>query len=136
VTDPVGQGFVASLSHPGGNITGFTDFGTPIVGTSLETQTRITPPVAHVGVIYDDSTAPFAGGILRAIENAASSFGVTARAPTEILIVGVGFVSSATKTTMRPAMTKRVLGRRRQRKSSPAVTTHKRLAKFATEAAI
>ena len=25
VTDPVGQGFVESLAHPGGNITGFTD---------------------------------------------------------------------------------------------------------------
>ena len=26
VTDPVGQGFVASLSHPGGNVTGFALF--------------------------------------------------------------------------------------------------------------
>jgi putative ABC transport system substrate-binding protein len=32
VNDPVGQGFVASLSHPGGNITGFTFINFPVRG--------------------------------------------------------------------------------------------------------
>jgi putative ABC transport system substrate-binding protein len=35
VTDPVGRGFVASLAHPGGNITGFSDFDAPMAGKWL-----------------------------------------------------------------------------------------------------
>src|SRR5262249_41370056 len=36
VNDPVGQGFVATLSHPGGNITGFTFIDFPLIGKWLE----------------------------------------------------------------------------------------------------
>jgi putative tryptophan/tyrosine transport system substrate-binding protein len=36
ITDPVGQGFVTSLAHPGGNVTGFTDFD-PTMGTNVAT---------------------------------------------------------------------------------------------------
>jgi hypothetical protein len=35
VTDPVGQGFVTSLSQPGGNVTGFTDFDAAMAGKWL-----------------------------------------------------------------------------------------------------
>ncbi|SDR58097.1 putative ABC transport system substrate-binding protein [Rhizobiales bacterium GAS113] len=80
ITDPVGQGFVASLSRPGGNITGFTDFDTPMAGKWLGMLAQITPPVAHVAVLYNPATAPFAGLLLRAIEEAASSLAVRVRA--------------------------------------------------------
>jgi putative tryptophan/tyrosine transport system substrate-binding protein len=80
VTDPVGQGFVASLSHPGGNITGFTDFDAPMAGKWLEMLAQVTPPVARVAVLYNPVTAPYAGLMLRAIEDAALSLGVSARA--------------------------------------------------------
>ena len=44
VTDPVGQGFVASLASPGGTITGFSDYDPTMAGKWLEMLTQITPP--------------------------------------------------------------------------------------------
>jgi putative ABC transport system substrate-binding protein len=43
VNDPVGQGFVASLSRPGGNITGFTFIDFPLIGKWLEMIKQIAP---------------------------------------------------------------------------------------------
>jgi len=80
VTDPVGQGFVASLSHPGGNITGFTDYDGPMAGKWLAMLTQITPPAANVAVLYHPATAPFADLMLRAIRDAAPALAVTVRA--------------------------------------------------------
>jgi putative tryptophan/tyrosine transport system substrate-binding protein len=71
VTDPVGQGFVESLARPGGNITGFTDYDPPMAGKWLGMLTQITPPAAHVAVLFNPATAPFAGLMLRVIEEAA-----------------------------------------------------------------
>jgi putative tryptophan/tyrosine transport system substrate-binding protein len=75
VSDPVGAGFVASLAHPGGNITGFAlfEFG---VGTKwLELLKQIVPSAARVAVIYDPAT-PNAAGFLPLIEAASRSSGV------------------------------------------------------------
>jgi putative tryptophan/tyrosine transport system substrate-binding protein len=80
VTDPVDQGFVASLSHPGGNITGFTDYDAPMAGKWLAMLTQITPPAANVAVLYNPVTAPFAEIMLRAMRDAAPSLAVTVRA--------------------------------------------------------
>jgi putative tryptophan/tyrosine transport system substrate-binding protein len=79
VADPVGQGFIASLAHPGGNITGFYLFDAPMAGKWLGMLTQITPPVAHVTVLYDPATAPYAGSLLRATEAAASSIALAVR---------------------------------------------------------
>jgi len=79
VTDPVDQGFVASLAHPGGNITGFTDYDGPMAGKWLEMLTEITPPAAHVAVLYNPATAPFAHLMLRTMREAAPSLAVTVR---------------------------------------------------------
>jgi putative tryptophan/tyrosine transport system substrate-binding protein len=43
VSDPVGEGFVASLSHPGGNITGFHYSEAAIGGKWLEFLVQIAP---------------------------------------------------------------------------------------------
>ena len=43
VVDPVGQGFVASLPHPGGNITGFINIEAGMTGKWLELLTEIAP---------------------------------------------------------------------------------------------
>jgi putative tryptophan/tyrosine transport system substrate-binding protein len=77
VTDPVSQGFVTSLAHPGGNVTGFSDYDPPIAGKWVQMLTQITPPVAHVAVLYNPASTPFVDLILRAIEVAAPSFAVT-----------------------------------------------------------
>ncbi|MET4389830.1 putative ABC transport system substrate-binding protein [Bradyrhizobium sp. F1.4.3] len=77
VTDPVSQGFVKNLAHPGGNITGFTDYDGPLAGKWLEMLTQITPRVARVFVVYNPDTAPFAGLMLRTIEEAGRALRVT-----------------------------------------------------------
>jgi putative ABC transport system substrate-binding protein len=80
VTDPVGQGFVESLAHPGGNNTGFSIYDPRMAGKWLQMLTEITPPVAHAAVLYDPTTSPFAGLVLHAIEEAAPSLGVAVQA--------------------------------------------------------
>jgi putative tryptophan/tyrosine transport system substrate-binding protein len=80
VTDPVGQGFVESLARPGGNITGFGGYDTPMVTKWLAMLTQITPPAARVAVLYNPATTPYAGLMLHAIEDAAPSLGVAVQA--------------------------------------------------------
>ncbi|MGY8708414.1 ABC transporter substrate-binding protein [Bradyrhizobium sp. 18BD] len=76
VTDPVSQGFVKNLAHPGGNITGFTDYDGPLAGKWLEMLTQVTPKVSRVFVVYNPATAPFAPLMLRTIEDAARTLHV------------------------------------------------------------
>lgn len=77
VTDPVSQGFVQNLAHPGGHITGFTDYDGPLAGKWLEMLAQVTPKVSCVFVVYNPATAPFAALMLRTIEDAARTLGVT-----------------------------------------------------------
>ncbi|PPQ18775.1 ABC transporter substrate-binding protein [Bradyrhizobium sp. AC87j1] len=77
VTDPVSQGFVDNLAHPGGNVTGFTDYDGPLAGKWLEMLTQVTPKVSRVFVVYNPATAPFAPLMLRTIEDAARALQVT-----------------------------------------------------------
>jgi putative tryptophan/tyrosine transport system substrate-binding protein len=78
VTDPVGQGFVASLGHPGGNVTGFSNYDPVMVSKWLGMLTQLTPPVANVAALYNPATTPYAPLLLHAIEEA----GVVVRAAT------------------------------------------------------
>ena len=77
VAEPVSSGFVQSLTRPGGNITGFTNFEPSIGGKWLELLKEVAPLVARIAVIYNPSTAP-GGGIyfLDPIEAAAPSLGL------------------------------------------------------------
>ncbi len=79
VTDPVGQGLVASLAKPGGTITGFTDFDPSMAGKWMELLTEIRPAVSRASVLFNPETAPFAATMVRAIEAAAPSFRVAVR---------------------------------------------------------
>lgn len=80
VADPIGQGFVANLAHPGGNITGFTVFDSPMAAKWLGMLRQVTPPVASVAVLFDPTTTPYIGLMLRAINKAAPSLAVRVRA--------------------------------------------------------
>jgi putative ABC transport system substrate-binding protein len=73
-TDPVGGGFVESLSRPGGNATGFTNFEFGISGKWLELLKQIAPRVTRVAVIRDPVQAS-GGGQLGALQGAAPSLG-------------------------------------------------------------
>jgi putative ABC transport system substrate-binding protein len=76
VTDPVGQGFVENLARPGGNVTGFSDFNSLMASKWLEMLTQVAPPVARVAVLYNPATAPYAGQMMGAIEDAAHSLAI------------------------------------------------------------
>ena len=95
VTDPVGQGFVASLGHPGGNVTGFSNYDPVMVSKWLGMLTQLTPPVANVAALYNPATTPYAPLLLHAIEEVAPSLAMTVHAATvrddaEIEIVMAG----------------------------------------------
>jgi putative tryptophan/tyrosine transport system substrate-binding protein len=61
VSDPLGGGFVESLAHPGGNITGFAGFSFPIAGKWLDTLREIVPRVPRVALMGSSKTAPYDG---------------------------------------------------------------------------
>jgi putative ABC transport system substrate-binding protein len=75
LADPVGDGFVASLARPGGNITGFMLYEFEIGVKWLELLKQIAPSVTRVSVIYDPG-ASSSVGYLSTIEGAAPSLGV------------------------------------------------------------
>jgi putative ABC transport system substrate-binding protein len=75
VSDPVGGGFVESLAHPGGNVTGFTNFEPEMGGKWLQTLKEIAPAVEHVAVVLHPETSAHAG-FLRTAETASVALGM------------------------------------------------------------
>ncbi|HWX36437.1 MAG TPA: ABC transporter substrate-binding protein [Steroidobacteraceae bacterium] len=61
VADPVGPGFVSSLSRPGGNITGFINSEASLGAKMLELLTEIAPRLKRVAMIFNSDTAPGRG---------------------------------------------------------------------------
>jgi putative ABC transport system substrate-binding protein len=51
VADPVGSGLVASLGHPGGNVTGMTLLSTDLAGKRLQLMHEILPRATRIGVL-------------------------------------------------------------------------------------
>jgi putative ABC transport system substrate-binding protein len=87
VADPVGQGFAASLSQPGANVTGFANFDDSMAGKWLQTLKEIAPSVARVLIIFNPQTFPTVWRPM--IEKAAPGFGLVpvfqeVRAPAEL----------------------------------------------------
>jgi putative ABC transport system substrate-binding protein len=78
VSDPVGQGFVAGLARPGGNITGFTAFEFSMGGKWIQTLREVAPSTARFAVIFNPKTAPYFALFMKSIEDAAAAFGVRA----------------------------------------------------------
>jgi putative ABC transport system substrate-binding protein len=60
VADPVGSGFVTSLPHPGGNITGFINFEASLSGKWIETLKEIVPGVTRAALMFNPETGPIA----------------------------------------------------------------------------
>ncbi|MDE5440991.1 ABC transporter substrate-binding protein [Bradyrhizobium sp. CSA207] len=76
--DPVGNGFVESLAHPGGNVTGFTNSSAEMGGKWLQLIQEAAPDLARVGVLFNPATAPRAGRFfLDSIEQEATASGVS-----------------------------------------------------------
>jgi putative tryptophan/tyrosine transport system substrate-binding protein len=78
VADPVGSGFVGSLSRPGANVTGFTVMEPTTSGKWVELLKEIAPRVNRVALLFNPATAPFADYYLGPFKAAAASLGVEA----------------------------------------------------------
>src|SRR6185369_7017311 len=52
-SDPVGEGFVQSLGHPGGNFTGLSFQGVELLGKRLELLKELVPGAAPVAVLWE-----------------------------------------------------------------------------------
>jgi putative ABC transport system substrate-binding protein len=76
VTDPVGQGLVETLTHPGGNITGFSTFEPTVSGKWVEVLKEIAPETTRAGIIFNPDTAPYYRLYMSSIETAGASLAV------------------------------------------------------------
>jgi putative ABC transport system substrate-binding protein len=75
ISDPIGQGFVASLARPGTNATGTSDFGVALSGKRLQLLRDLIPGTAPVAVLQDVGS-PANALERRATEEAARAIGV------------------------------------------------------------
>jgi putative ABC transport system substrate-binding protein len=78
VTDPIGSGFVASLSRPGGNVTGFTLVEPTMAAKWVELLKEIAPRVNWIAMLFNPATATYADYFLKPFKAAAASFAVAA----------------------------------------------------------
>jgi putative ABC transport system substrate-binding protein len=89
VSDPVGSGFVQSLSRPGGNATGFINIEWSVGGKWLQLLKDIMPRLARVTVLFNRAAAPHADYYGRTINAAAAPLAIMMR---------MAFVSDMTAT--------------------------------------
>jgi len=80
VSDPVEQGLVPNLTHPGGNITGFSNYEYSVGGKWLGLLKEAAPGLARVAVVFSPETSPQSRFFMQAIQTAAMSLRVTATA--------------------------------------------------------
>ena len=59
VSDPIGTGFITNMAHPGGNITGFTNFESSMVGKWVELLKEMAPGISRVAFLFNPQTAPY-----------------------------------------------------------------------------
>ena len=74
-SDPIERGYVESLAHPGGNVTGFAAMETSVIGKQLQTLKEIAPYLVRISMIYnpDNRAGP---SMARVFEQEARSLGV------------------------------------------------------------
>jgi putative ABC transport system substrate-binding protein len=78
VSEPIRQGIVESLAHPGGNLTGFTFLEGSIGGKWLELLMQIAPHLNHVAFMSNPASGPYSQLFFESIETASSKFAVEA----------------------------------------------------------
>ena len=78
VSDPVAQGFVASLAQPNGNITGFSAYEFSIGGKWVDLLKQLAPGLAQVGLLFNPDVSIQSREFMHSIEATAPSFGVNA----------------------------------------------------------
>ena len=76
ISDPVAQGFVKDLTHPGGNVTGFAAYEFSIGSKWLALLKQAVPGVTRVAIMSNAKAPPQSSFFLRSIEAAAPTFGI------------------------------------------------------------
>jgi putative ABC transport system substrate-binding protein len=74
-SDPVERGYVESLAHPGGNVTGFAVMETSVIGKQLQTLKDIAPHLVRISTMYNPDNRAGAS-MARVFEDEARSLGV------------------------------------------------------------
>jgi putative ABC transport system substrate-binding protein len=76
LVDPIGQGFVASLAKPAGNVTGFVNLEDSVTGKLLELLKEIAPRLTKIVMFYNPATAPYHDIYIPPFKAAAVSHGI------------------------------------------------------------
>src|ERR1700745_4292636 len=76
IVDPIGQGFVASLSRPGRNATGLLNFESAMASKWIDLLKEIVPTLTRVAVPFNPVSSPFAEFYLDVFRSTAPNFGV------------------------------------------------------------
>ena len=124
IGEPPGQGIVASLAHPGGNVTGLTAFVTQLTGKRLEILRELIGKTPRVAFLADRSN-PISLGQWKETQMAANSLGIQpqlldVRKPEELgrafddaitqrangLVVGIDALTQANRRTIAELATK------------------------------
>jgi putative tryptophan/tyrosine transport system substrate-binding protein len=78
VSDPVEQGFVANITKPGGNLTGFSMYDFSVGGKWVDLLKEIAPNLSRVAVMFNPDTSPQSKFFMRSVETAGPSHGIQA----------------------------------------------------------
>src|ERR1700692_182140 len=68
VNDPVAQGYVPSVAHPGGNITGFSYIDFSTIGKALQLLKEAAPGVSRIGFMFNPDDYPYYEVYLRSLQ--------------------------------------------------------------------
>lgn len=74
--DPVASGLVASLGHPGGNLTGLTIANLEVTAKRVQLLKDVAPGTTHLAVLRNAQPAGLPTNLLRAVEDGARTFGL------------------------------------------------------------
>jgi putative ABC transport system substrate-binding protein len=76
VADPIGAGLIASLSHPGGNVTGTSSIATEIVGKQFQLLKEIAPDTSRFAALWNPADPVFQAQQVKQAEEAARALGI------------------------------------------------------------
>src|SRR4029450_392285 len=77
ISDPIGGGFITNLARPDGDITGFTNFGSSMVGKWGELVQEVARGVSRVAFLFNPQTAPYVTRYYKGpLETSARSLGL------------------------------------------------------------
>jgi putative tryptophan/tyrosine transport system substrate-binding protein len=97
LSDPVSQGFISNLAHPGGNITGFSFIEADMVGKWVNLLGDVKPNLSRVALMFNPASVPYFDVYLRSFKALPQQISVEVEAvhvrsvaDVELAIAGLG----------------------------------------------